>query len=106
MDSVKIEKKATSTNIPIQLLAKEFQDCTLKLDLWNHYGRLRIVYYSLINYGFKNSIDQNGWLCKNWIKYKTSIGHGNLWHYTLTRFWINILYNLLVKNKYKNFNEL
>ncbi len=45
-------------------------------------------------------------LCTNWKKYKTSIGHGNLWHYTLTRFWANVLYNLQKNYHYKTFKEL
>jgi len=98
--------KMTSITIPITEMAKKFQDCTLELEMWDHYGRLRIVDYSLMKYGYKKTIDPNGWLCTNWRKYKTSIGHGNLWNYTLTRFWANILYNLQAKNNYKSFNIL
>lgn len=72
----------------------------------DHYGRLKIVDYAIMTYGYKGAIDSNGWLCTNWKKYKKSIGHGNLWNYSLTRFWINILYNLQVKNNYKSFDEL
>ena len=87
-------------------MAFQFERCKMNLNLWDHYGRLRIVHYSLMKYGFANTIDPNGWLCKNWKKYKTSIGHGNLWHYTLTRFWATILYCLQSKNKYSTFSEL
>ena len=96
----------TSINIPIQEMAKQFQDCTMPLKLWDHYGRLRIVYYAIMKYGFDNAINSNGWLCTNWFKYKTSIGHGNLWHYTLTRFWACILYSLQLRGKYNNFADL
>jgi len=96
----------TSINISSSELANRFEEGNLPLSIWDHYGRLRIVHYSIMKYGFKNTIDQNGWLCKNWREYKTSIGHGKLWHYTLTRFWMNVLYNLQKKYNYKSFNEL
>lgn len=83
----------TSITIPVDLMAEQFQKCTMKLDLWDHYGRLKIVYYSLKKYGLSGTINSEGWLCTNWRKYKSSIGHGNLWNYTLTRFWAHILYN-------------
>ena len=94
----------TESTIPIKQMANEFEQCTLPLEMWNHYGRLKIVYYSLCKYGFTDTINPNEWLCTNWIKYKTSIGHGNLWHYTLTRFWASIIYKLM--QSYKNFNDL
>ena len=88
------------------MMAQQFQSGTMPLHIWDHYGRLRIVDYSLMKYGYANTIDPNGWLCKHWKSYKTTIGHGDLWHYSLTRFWINIIYNLQTKNKYKTFDEL
>jgi len=99
-------KQLTSSTIGIKDMTKMFEDCTMPLSIWDHYGRLRIVHHSLMTYGFDATIDPNGWLCKKWRDYKTSIGHGNLWHYTLTRFWINILYNLQNKHNYKSFDEL
>jgi len=95
-----------SQTISTVILVKKFQDATLSLDLWDHYGRLRIVYYALMKNGYKKTIDPNGWLCQTWIKYKTSIGHKKLWHYTLTRFWVNIIYELQTKNRYRTFDEL
>lgn len=83
---------------------KLFEDTKLPMKLWDHYGRLRIVYYSLALYGFDNTIDQTQWLCTNWRKYKKSIGHEHLWNYTLTRFWIEILEGL--RHKYANFKEI
>ncbi len=100
------KSKLTSANISNEELVKSFENTTLPLELWDHYGRLRIVHYSLITRGYQNTIDPNGWLCTSWKKYKTSIGHGNLWHYTLTRFWTNILYELPQKDNYKTFNQL
>lgn len=96
--------KLTSVNIPIKEMADKFVKCTLPLEMWDHYGRLRIVYYSLKTFGIADTISPDGWLCTNWRKYKTSIGHGNLWHYTLTRFWAEIIYILMPK--YPNFREL
>ena len=87
-------KDYTSSNIPMSVMASRFEDCVLEMKLWDHYGRLRIVHYSLQRYGYEDTIDQSGWLCTNWKKYKTSIGHGKLWHYTLTRLWTNIIYQL------------
>jgi hypothetical protein len=97
--------KYTSTTIPIKTMALQFQNETLDIELWDHYGRLKIVYYAIITYGYSEAINPNGWLCSNWKKYKTSIGHGHLWHYTLTRFWATVLY-ILLSSHYKSFDEL
>ena len=96
--------KYTSKNIKIMDMVKLFENCTLPIELWDHYGRLRIVHYSIRKYGFNDSINQNGWLCTNWKKYKTSIGHGDKWHYTLTRFWINIISQL--NETYDSFEKM
>lgn len=92
--------KLTSHTIPTSKLVDQFVNRTLPLDIWDHYGRLRIVYYALKTYGLNNTIDKTGWFCTNWIRYKTSIGHGDLWHYTLTRFWTHILFNLVYQFNY------
>ncbi|XWV26097.1 hypothetical protein QJ857_gp0983 [Tupanvirus soda lake] len=99
-----IKPQTTSITIPLYEMAQLFENANLPIYMWDHYGRLRIVYYSIMTYGFIQTIDPNGWLCTNWRKYKTSIGHGHLWHYTLTRFWAHIIYNL--SKKYKNFDDL
>ena len=96
----------TSRNISIVDMVKQFENNTLALTLWDHYGRLRLVNYSVMVKGYNDSINPNGWLMSKWKNYKTSIGHGDLWHYTLTRFWINIIYNLQRKSKNKPFKEL
>ena len=98
-----IKKKVKSS---IKTRRTQFEDNTLPITFWDHYGRLRIVFFSILHYGYKNTIDQNGWLCTNWKKYKHSIGHGNLWNYTLTRFWTNILYCIQRRHKFKTFKEL
>ncbi|XWV24850.1 hypothetical protein QJ856_gp0933 [Tupanvirus deep ocean] len=97
-------QQITSITIGLHEMANLFENTKLPIYMWDHYGRLRIVYYSIMTYGFIQTIDPNGWLCTNWRKYKTSIGHGHLWHYTLTRFWAHIINNLV--KKYKNFNDL
>jgi hypothetical protein len=94
--------KFTSDTIPTTILVDQFQNRTLPLEIWDHYGRLRIVYYALRTYGLNNTIDKNGWLCTNWIRYKTSIGHGDLWHYSLTRFWAHILFNIMYRFNYSH----
>lgn len=94
-----ISTELTSRTIIYEDMAKQFENATLPLHIWDHFGRLKIVGYSLIKYGYENSIDPNGWLCTNWKKYKTTIGHGHLWNYSLTRFWATILSNLLKKYK-------
>jgi len=101
-----LSDKYTSVTIPIKEMVTQFYDNTLPITFWDHYGRLRIVFFSILHYGYKNTIDQNGWLCTNWKKYKHSIGHGNLWNYTLTRFWTNILYCIQRRHKFKTFKEL
>jgi len=101
-----ISPKITSITITNYEMATQFENATLDLSLWDHYGRLRIVYISLVNLGFEKTVDPTGWLCTNWKKYKTTIGHQHLWHYSLTRFWAEWIYDLMKKNKYADFEQL
>jgi len=100
------EIKITSQNISDQMMINQFENTTLPMQLWDHYGRLRLVDISLREYGYSNTINSNGWLMKHWKAYKTSIDHGHLWHYSLTRFWIEILHNLQQIGLYSNFDQL
>jgi hypothetical protein len=96
----KYTQSLTSRTISDSLLMKEFENNTLDMNLWDHYGRLRMVYLSLKKFGYAESIKKDSWLCRNWKRYKESIGHGHLWHYTLTRFWLEILHYLdITSNK-------
>lgn len=96
----------TPVSIPIKDLIDQFQNCTLPLDFWTHYCRLRIVLYSIVNYGTQQTLNPQGWLCTTWRKYKTSVGHGHLWHYTLTSFWVHLLANLWATGKYTTFEAM
>lgn len=96
----------TSKTIKSSIMMHQFESATLQLCIWDHYGRLRIVYLALKHHGYNNTINPKGWLCTNWKKYKTTIGHGNLWNYTLTRFWIELIATALSTGKYKKFSEL
>jgi hypothetical protein len=81
-----------------------FHTQQLPMKNWNHKERLRIVWIHLVRYGYENCINQNGILCKNWKKYKDSIGHSELWNYTITRFFIELLFPLT--KKYKSLNQI
>ncbi|AYV75730.1 MAG: hypothetical protein Terrestrivirus2_238 [Terrestrivirus sp.] len=83
---------------------KQFLDCTLPLEEWDHKTRLMIVYYSLRKYGLLNSLDKTGWLCTSWKMYKESIGHADLWHYTLTCFWVKMINRSM--SRYPDFESL
>jgi hypothetical protein len=96
----------TPVTIPIKDLIDQFQKCTLPLDFWTHYCRLRIVIYSIQIYGVKATLNPEGWLCTTWRQYKTSVGHGHLWHYTLTSFWVHLLANMLATGKYPTFEAM
>lgn len=98
--------KLTSRNINAVQLMDEFHKETLPIELWDHYGRLRVVWCSIVRFGFEETIRPDGWLCSSWKRYKTSIGHGDKWNYTLTRFWVNVLMGIQESGKYKTFNEL
>ena len=95
-----------SLTVPLQEFIRQFEQKTLPLDYWDHYGRLRIVTYSLNTYKYSGTVNPSGWLCTHWKAYKESVGHNHLWNYTMTRFWANILTELLTTNKYKSFYEL
>lgn len=94
----------TSKNISDIDLTQQFEDGTLPLVLWDHYCRLRIVYLGL-QHGINDAINKKGWLCKNWKKYKNGIGHGHLWNYTLTIFWVKQIYSLMDKD-HKSFSDI
>jgi len=100
------DKKSTSITATDHYMIRGFEDATLPITHWDHYGRLRIVYLSLKNKGYTGTVDPEGWLCRNWIKYKKTIGHGHLWNYSLTRFWVNIIHNTLLENDYTGFQEM
>ena len=88
------------TNLSLDDLAINFVNTTLPIVDWDHRNRLRIVYYSLCNVGLEKTMNPNGWLCTNWRKYKTSIGHGHLWNYTLTMFYAKLIY----KNMFEHYS--
>ena len=90
----------------LEELVRQFVDCELSIENWNHFNRLRLVYFSLKNFGYDKSIDQTGWLCKSWNKYKNTIGHSHLWNYTLTKFWIDQIFSLMLKNPQMDFAQL
>lgn len=94
-----------SRTLPDEDLLQMFENQTLPINSWDHYGRLRVVYLSIKKRGFLDTIKQDGWLCSSWRKYKKSIGHEKLWNYTLTRFWASIIYLIDEKNEYSGFNH-
>ena len=87
-------------------MVTQFENSSLPLTIWDHYGRLRIVNHYLEKYGYQRTSDIDGPLCVAWKKYKTSVGHEKLWNYTLTRFWINVLYSLHKKEPYLTFAQI
>lgn len=104
--SVREPFKPTSKNITSSEMLSQFENATLDMNIWDHYGRLRIVYLSLEHRGYKNTINPEGWLCTHWKKYKTSMGQGNLWNYSLIRMWTEIIHSLRQSGKYKAFVQL
>lgn len=98
--NIKKLEPTIKTNLSLDDLAINFVNTTLPIVDWDHRNRLRIVYYSLCNVGLEKTMNPNGWLCRNWRKYKTSIGHGNLWNYTLTMFYAKLIY----KNMFENYS--
>lgn len=96
----------SSKTININDMVTQFENSSLPLTIWDHYGRLRIVNHYLEKYGYQRTSDIDGPLCVAWKKYKTSVGHEKLWNYTLTRFWINVLYSLHKKEPYLTFSQI
>jgi hypothetical protein len=95
-----------SNFLRLEELVKQFVDCELSIKNWSHLNRLRLVYFSLKNFGYDKTIDQSGWLCVSWNKYKNTIGHSHLWNYTLTKFWIDQIFSLVTSNPQMNFAQL
>lgn len=106
-NSLVLTFKPLPTNLlGLEELVKQFVDCKLSIDNWSHFNRLRLVYFSLKNFGYDKTIDQNGWLCVCWNKYKNTIGHRHLWNYTLTKFWIDKIFSLILSNPKMDFAQL
>lgn len=104
-ESPLITNPITSRNISIKKMVELFENNQLPLLFWDHYGRLRLVHFYATN-NMKDTLDPNGVLCRNWRQHKQSIGHGNLWNYTLTMFWAKLMIKLQLEHKYKTFDEL
>jgi hypothetical protein len=96
----------SSRTMNINDMVSQFENETLPLSVWDHFGRLRIVNYYLVTDGYCKTIDINSPLCVFWKKYKTSVGHEKLWNYTLTRFWIDVLYSLHKKEPELTFEQI
>jgi len=103
---VLLHKPKEKNIIDLQELVKQFVDCELSIENWNHLNRLRLVYFSLKNFGYSSTISKTGWLCVCWNRYKNTIGHTHLWNYTLTKFWIDKINELIEKNPQMNFAEI
>lgn len=101
------QKQKQKNMLNLEELVKQFVDCELSIENWNHLNRLRLVYFSLVNFGYEKTIDQTGgWLCVCWNRYKNTIGHSHLWNYTLTKFWVDKIYSLILENPNTKFAEL
>ena len=87
-------------------MVKQFVDCELSIENWSHFNRLRLVYFSLKNFGYEKTTNQSEWLCVSWNKYKNTIGHSHLWNYTLTKLWIDQIFSLMLKNPKMDFAQL
>ena len=92
--------------LSLEELVKQFVDCELSIENWNHFNRLRLVYFSLKNFGYDKTIDQNEWLCVKWNKYKNTIGHSHLWNYTLTKFWIDQIFSVMQSEPELDFAQM
>ena len=90
----------------LEELVKQFVNCELSIENWNHFNRIRLVYFSLKNFGYDKTIDQSEWLCVNWNQYKNTIGHSHLWNYTLTKFWVDQIFSLILSNPQMDFAQL
>ena len=92
----------------ISQLLKEFCNYYLPINEFTHYNRLKLIYYSLVKYGLKNTIRYDGWLIVTWKKYIYMNINGednDYFHYGIIKFWCYYLNSLNV-NKLVNENEL
>ena len=103
---VKAFKPLPKDLLGLEELVKQFVDCELSIENWSHFNRIRLVYFSLKNFGYDKTIDQSEWLCVTWNKYKNTIGHSHLWNYTLTKFWVDQIFSLILKNPQMDFAQL
>ena len=103
---INYKKNKEKEILKLEQLVKQFVDCDLSIENWSHFNRLRLVYFSLKNFGYDKTIDQKEWLCVCWNKYKNTIGHEHLWNYTLTKFWIDKIFALVLENPSMDFSEI
>jgi hypothetical protein len=99
-------ERPTSESIKINELVHQFESCSVPLNIWDHYSKLRLIHYSLLIYGYDRTIDPKGWLCTHWKNHEVSIGHTDLWNYSITRFWVTMVAVTNKKYKYRTFKEM
>ena len=92
--------KFSSKEVEAKHLYNMFMDGILPVNLWDHYGRLKIAHCYILKHGINSitaSQNKETSLEYYWKRYLKNIGHENRWNCSLTYFWAKILWNTIRK---------
>ena len=56
-------KPLAKNMLDLEELVKQFVNCDLSIENWNHFNPLILIYFSLNNLGYDKTIYQSGQLC-------------------------------------------
>lgn len=87
---------SSSRDYPEWMLVEKFIDLTLPSFILDHYNKLRLMYYAILKYGIKQTLDYDSWIFSKLRENK------NEWNYTNARFYCMYIWMLLKKNNYIN----
>jgi hypothetical protein len=79
-----------------ELLIEQFNNAQLPIENFTIYTQIELIKYSIITYGYNNTINQKGWLCLTWKRYvyKTmNVNLSNEYNYGKILYMINTIYN-------------
>lgn len=89
---------SSSKDYPEWLLIDQFIDLTLPDSMLDHYNKLRLIYYAILKYGIRPTLNYDSWVFSKFREYDKK----DDWNYTISRFYCLYIWSLLKKHNYMN----
>ena len=89
---------ASSKDYPEWLLIDQFINMTLPDSMFDHYNKLRLIYYAILKYGIRPTLNYDSWVFSKFREYDKK----DEWSYTNSKFYCLYIWALLKKNNYIN----
>lgn len=80
----------------------QFENCTLLKENFKHQGHLRIAWLYLRAYPFEEALIKT---TEGILRFATSLGAKHIYHETLTRVWVHLVYHAMRDDDSFHFNE-